>query len=191
MIALKRTTDPTEQPVLLEELKDHLRIDGADDDAYLHSLIYGATARFEDDTHRAVCTQTWTYNLDRFPSGDTLWLYRPPLASVTSVKYTPNGGIAQTFDSDSYIVDTASEPARIVLNDGYSWPSSTLQAANGVEVIYVCGMAREDVPDLWRQAIKFLAAHWYENRESTTDVRTNPVTQTYESIVESIKVHWP
>lgn len=191
MIAMKRTTEPTEQPVLLEELKDHVRVDGADDEAYLHALIYAATAKFENDTHRACCTQTWTLNLDAFPSSGTIRLYRPPLASVTSIKYTPDGGVQATVSSDDYIVDTASEPGRIVLNDGVTWPSATLQSANGVEIIYVAGAAREDVPELWKQAIRFLASLWYWNRESATDTRSNTVPQTYDDITASVGVHWP
>lgn len=191
MIALKRTTAPTEQPVLLEELKDHLRVDGSDDDAYLHSLIYAATEYVEGVVGRSMVTQTWTLGLDSFPVGNTIWLYKPPLVSVTSLKYTNSAGDQTTFSSDNYHVDTLSEPGRIVLKHNVSWPSATLQTANAVEIIYVAGSARNLVPEKLRHAVKFLAAHWYENRETVTDAKLSDAPLAVESLIASEKVHWP
>lgn len=60
---------PTIEPVTLEELKLHLRIDQdfLDEDEYLEQLIKTAREDVEDMTNRAIMTQTWDYFLNGFP----------------------------------------------------------------------------------------------------------------------------
>ena len=63
----------------------------------------------------------------------------------------------------AYSTDTLGEPARVYLKD---IPSATLRRYNAVEIAFTCGYgaAAGNVPEPLRQAIKLLAAHWYENR---------------------------
>jgi uncharacterized phiE125 gp8 family phage protein len=53
------------------------------------------------------------------------------------------------------------------------------QLANGIEIRLRSGFgpAASDVPDELRQAIRSLAAHWYENRKASSEpmVRTVPM----------------
>lgn len=167
-MGLVLVTDPAEEPVSLAEAKSHLRVEVSDDDSYITSLIQVAREMAENILRRALITQTWKLVLDEFPSGDEIELPLPPLQSVSSVKYTPNGSSQQTFDAGNYIVDTASEPGRIVLKSDKSWPGDTLEAAAGVEVTFVCGYgdAGADVPLSIRQAMLLLIGHFYESREA-------------------------
>ena len=79
---------------------------------------------------------------------------------------------------DVYFVDTKSEPGRIVLNSGNSWPSTTLRPANGVCITFIAGYgdAATDVPKKIKQAMLLLIGHYYENREAVLSTGMNAVT---------------
>ena len=166
-MALKLITGPVVEPVSLEEAKLHLRVDLSDDDYLIDSLLRTAREYAEDVSGRAFCSQTWELVADAWP-GDRFVLPRPPLVSVTSIKYTDEDGTEATFSSSYYTVDTDSEPGKVVLKSTASWPSVTLVDINGIRVRYVCGYGATagDVPQRYRHAILLLAGHWYENREA-------------------------
>jgi len=161
--AWERTTAPAGTPVLLEEMKDHMRVDHEDDDALIHALLYAATAYVEDATGRSLVTQTWKLTLDALPTCRCVRLPMPPLASVTSVKYTPAGDSEVTIGSSTYTVWTPAE--QLCLNDGVTWPTATVNAG-GVVIEFIAGAARETVSKLDKIMVKLLCAHWYENRET-------------------------
>ena len=52
-------TAPTEEPVSLAEAKLHLRVDYTNDDVLIGALITAARQHAENDTRRALVTQTW------------------------------------------------------------------------------------------------------------------------------------
>ena len=95
-----------------------------------------------------------------------------PTASVTFettiLKYTNSAGtITEPWGIANYIVDDDSEPGRIVLEYGYSWPSVTLYPSNPIRVRYECGYgdAASDIPGAIIHAMKLLISDMYENRE--------------------------
>lgn len=162
-------TAPTDEPVTVAEAKAHLRVDIDDDDDLIEGLI--ATARQFVEVHvlrRATLTQTWDMYLDAWPESDRVAIPLPPLQSVSWVKYTDDTGTITTLSSSNYLVDTVSEPGRLVLKSGYTWPATTLQAVNGVNIRFVCGWsAAADVPKPIKQAILLMVGDLYENRENT------------------------
>ena len=165
-MALTIVTPPAVEPVTLAEAKLHLRVDLDDDDAYITGLIIAARDYAETVTNRALVTQTWDLVLDGFPSENHIDVPMPRLQSVTHVKYYDTAGTDYTFAAASYIVDTDTEPGRVVLSYGESWPSTTLQPANGVKVRFVAGYGLAvAVPEEIKVAIKLILANMYENRE--------------------------
>ena len=91
----------------------------------------------------------------------------PPLQSVTSITYYDDDGYGTVFASSDYIVDTDSTPGQIVLKNSASWPSFTPLEIGAVRIRFVCGYGLAvAVPEQFRQAIKLLVGHWYENREA-------------------------
>ena len=83
------------------------------------------------------------------------------------IRYYDTDDTEATFSSDSYFVDTKSEPGRVVLNYGESWPTTTLRPANGVCVTFVAGYGDDgsDLPQKVRNAMLLIIGHLYENRE--------------------------
>jgi len=140
-IPLKTTlvTGPSYYPVSLSQAKNHLRVDHTDDDDYIRGLIVSATDDLERILLRRLVTQTWKFYRDKWPAGDNLSLPYGELQSVTHVKYTDSDGTQSTMSAAEYIVDTDSDPGRVVLDYGETWPGDTLYPSNPIEVQYVCG----------------------------------------------------
>jgi uncharacterized phiE125 gp8 family phage protein len=167
-VRYKVTTEPASEPVTLAEACSHLRINTGDDDTYINRLIKSARQYVEDTIlGRSLITQTRDAYLDEFPTDRFIELPGPILQSVTSVKYTDSDGVEATMSAADYLVDTVSEPGRIVLKTDEIWPSFTPEVANAVTIRYVCGYGdtEVDVPEPIRQAILILIGHQYESRE--------------------------
>lgn len=163
---IKITTAPATEPVTATEAKLHCRVDHSTEDDIFTRLIETARVTCEAISGRAFITRTYTAKLDCFPPTKFEVPY-PPLATITSIKYTDENGNQSTYSSANYIVDTNSEPGRVALKSSADWPSVTLQDINGVEIIYTAGYGvAADVPDQYKQAMLLLIGHLYENRES-------------------------
>lgn len=166
---LSITSEPAAEPVTLTEAKAHLRVTGTDDDTILAVYIKAARVRAEMFTRRAFVTQTLRLRLGVFPGERFIELPRPPLASVTSLKYYDSDNVQQTVDAASltegYEVVTDELVGKLVLRDGASWPSPVYARADAIEVIFVAGYgAYTAVPETLRLAVLHLVAHYYENR---------------------------
>lgn len=168
MMKTKLVTAPAIEPVALSDLEDHMRLTAGTEDSYISNLIKSARRIIELHSGRRFINQTWELTLPDFPHIDRITLPYPPLVSVTSVKYYETDDTENTFSSDDYYVDTYAEPGAVALNYGETWPSTTLRPTNGVIVRYVCGYGTgvEDVPEMYKEAIKLLTAEMYEHREA-------------------------
>jgi uncharacterized phiE125 gp8 family phage protein len=171
-MAVKIITGPTIEPVTLAEAKAQCRVeaDQHDEDALIAGYIKGAREWCEKMDWRAYCTQTLEMWLDDWPQGDKFYVQRPPLQSVTYVKYYDLNNAEYTLATTAYIVDTVNQPGRIALRTRQAvWPlpSSSLREINAIVVKYVAGYATQaDVPQRVKQAILLIIGQWNENREA-------------------------
>ena len=169
MSRFTQTVAPTAQPVALQDMKDHLRVDVDTDDALITTQLKAATTWVEEYTGRQLVTATWQLTLDCFPRWDLpIILPRPPALTVTSITYTLSDETTDTVDSGDYVLDNDDDldRHRIVLKDASSWPTDTRDWAS-VRVLYTAGYGDPaDVPDVFKTAIKLVVGSMYENRES-------------------------
>lgn len=185
-------TPPASEPISTATAKAHLRVDASADDALIDALVKAARAHVEEITGRSVLTQTWEYRQAEW--SHEIWLPRAaPLASVTTVKYYDQAGVEQTLDASTYLVDTMSEPGRLVLAPGQSWPA--VQGRDlPITVRYVAGRAAITAADQpLVQAMLLLIAHWYEHRESVvlTNMRTMEVVpHGVDALLAPLRVYW-
>jgi len=135
-MSLTLFTPPADEPVTLEEARIHLRVTYTEQDSVITQLIKTARQWAEEFTGRAFLTQTWDWKLERFP--EFFDVPRPPLQSVTSIKYIDTNGTEQTLAASEYTVDSARDPGRIVPAYGKSWPP-TRGHINDVTVRFVAG----------------------------------------------------
>lgn len=145
---LKQYIPPAAEAMSLTEAKLHLKAGGVVDataaaaytaeDTLLSVAISACRQAAETEQWRALVLQTWDLYLDNWPTGgDSIQLPHPPLRAVGFVRYTDSSGVVRTFTD--YTVDLASEPGRVVLNYGCSWPSVTLAPNNPVQIRFKCG----------------------------------------------------
>lgn len=168
-LALTCTTAPEQEPVSLEDAKEHLRVEGEDEDALIAMKLAAARSELEETIRRAIITQTWRLKLDAFPDGaGDILLPRPPLQSVTSITYVDADGATQTLATSVYEAQADEEPARVTLKYGQNWPAVRDQP-NAVTVTFEAGYgdSPEDVPAPLRAWLLLRMAELYENREPT------------------------
>lgn len=165
MSSLSLITPPSQEPVSLAEVKAQLRLETDADDALLAALIVTARSVAESLTGRALLAQTWRLYLDQPPTQRYLLLPKAPLLSVAQVCSYDEADNLTVFASSAYLVDTASQPGRLVLRGLYSWPQF-LRSANGLEVTYTAGYGSEaaQVPAAIRQGLLAHIAHLYQHR---------------------------
>ncbi len=141
---------------------ENIHNSGAEDDM-IYNLITAARRICEQWQNRAYLTQTWNMYLDRFPP-----VINPPYAPLqtATIKYYDSNGVQQELSDTLYSVYIKQEPGRIIPVFGQVWPA-VRSIPNTVEVVYVAGYGatRASTPESVKGAIKFLVAHWFENRE--------------------------
>ena len=151
IIPVAITTEPSTEPVTLDEIKTHLRgIDHSDHDDLLNGLIQGARQRIEIILGRALPQQTRVAYYENWPAGDVFDLPNP-IQSIVDISYTDVDDTEYTFDN--YTVDAVSEPGRVVLDYENLWPTAILHYAEyPIQIQYTCGY--DTVPEPIRTAIK-------------------------------------
>ena len=186
---LEQTVVPASAVLTASELRDHLRLDSTDQDAYLDTLIEAATRSLEAETARQFINATWVMRLPEF-WGSGIDLPRSPLVSVSSVVYVDTNGVTQTLASSQYDVMIGGDVGRIETAYGVTLPS-TRSTSQAVTVTFVAGYgsAASDVPENVRHAVRFLAAHWYANAEPiAVGTIASPIPETIKRLVSGFTV---
>lgn len=161
-------TPPTDEPVTLAELKDHLSIESNDFDDMIADK--GAEARDEVEVMigRRLISQTWEFYFDRFES--ELIIPWGPAQSIESIKYvaaTATGTEKTTLASSVYEY-TKGAPVKIRALEGQSFPTTKrVYDAVVVRVILGYGDSADDVPRRIKSAIKMRTADDFRDREGS------------------------
>ena len=188
-MGLSLATAPTELPVTMQMAKRHLRVTDGDEDDLIRALIGGATDHAQTVTNRQMVSATYEYTLNAWE--DVIYLPRPPLSSVTTVKYIDTDGVEQTLANTVYDVYTNTEPGFLRLGFNQSWPSIR-STQDAITVAYVAGYGDGvDVPEGLKAAIKLHVGHLFEHRESvdiSTMARVTEVPHAYDAIIWGYKV---
>lgn len=174
MSNLLHLSGPAVEPLTLDEVKLHLRIDGTEEDSLLSACITAARRSCEGYLRRALITQRWQYYLDAWP-GAVVRLPRPPLLAVTAIRIHDAAGMAVTMDPSDYEVDPASTPGRIAARGG-GWPQPG-RRMGGIEITFDAGYGPSwnDVPQDIRQGLLMTVAVLYEGRGSADGDLPRPV----------------
>jgi hypothetical protein len=184
---LRTLKPPAIEPVTVEQLMAHARIDTDADDFLLAGYITAARMWIESYLNRALITQTLSLSaghhqqygpmapiepLLSFPMGwagdlrrKPLELPRCPVQSVTSVsRYDPTVDAFTAIDPSLWRVNTAYDPVSIRIH-----PNGLAGCHEGVQIVFVAGYGDTattiDVPII--QALLLLTTFFYENRGDT------------------------
>jgi uncharacterized phiE125 gp8 family phage protein len=181
--------EPAVEVLAAADVKDQLRVDYTDEDAYITGLIIAARNYAETVMNRQLITATWNVYLDRFPRETVLLLPLGRLQALNSLIYTLVDGTTQTWtpsgsnliDANGAIrahVDNKREPCRLVLPFGSPiWPPDVLLTSNPVAINLTCGYGDtgDKVPASIQHAMKLLIAHWFNNREAVIYGKTTAI----------------
>lgn len=188
--ALTVITGPSEEPVCIDILRRHLRVDYLDDDDLLGMYLTSARMLAEQYLSRALITQTLQWTVGRrmmpvaagpnpyvplfFPGGNAfglpnmdrvpLELPRSPAQSVSTVQISGPDGALQTLDASSYVLDSLLQPANLrLLPDAINGP------INFISITYIAGYGDnpQSIPMPIIHAVMMMAAYLYENRGDT------------------------
>lgn len=174
-------TAPQAEPFTIAEVRGWAKVDQALDDARLVQMIRRAREAGEIHTGRSWFTQTLVLKLDAWPAaGLELELARPPVQSISSVKYYDVDGVQQTLSAALWFARTGEDDGAVVLKPGNVWPDLDPGRPNAIEVEYVAGFgdAVDAVPGPYIEGTSLLIVHLYENR-SQEQSGTNMVPLVY------------
>lgn len=164
MAGLQVYAAPAEEPITTAEVMAFIRSDTTEESA-LTMFIKSARMAAETRTRRAIITQTLDLYLDQFPCADIV-LPRPKVQSVSVITYVDSNGDTQTLSTSNYSLDTVSEPGRVALAYGYSWPTARTQN-NSIKVRYVTGYGlATSVPDGIKHWMLMRIKQLYDHRDS-------------------------
>jgi len=165
----KVITAPTSEPITLAECKTQLRVESSftDDDTWINDTIPVVREQVEGLINRALMNQTLELALPEFK--DVIELPKPPLSSLTSVKYYDDDNALQTLASSEYIVNDYDEPTTINKLSTINYPS-TFDRPDAVLVRYQAGYPdAASVPAMVKQAMLMIMTDLYDNRSSITN----------------------
>lgn len=171
--SLQLVTAPADQPVDFARAKRQLRLedDFIIDDELISHYIKSIVEEMESVYGYAFCTQTWKVFFNRFPYNSTyegfsaVELPKPPLQTVTHVKYYDDAGVQQTLATTEYVVDAVGIPGKIVPAYGKYWPRTRSELPNAIEIQFVCGYgAAAAVPARIQHELLIRLTEAYEHR---------------------------
>ena len=187
MAGLTVTTAATTEALSETQIRDYLRVDLDTELGTLQLLRKAAREYCEEYTGRKLLSQTLTLAIDATNDiYDPLWegtrigpylnfhkdyiaLPTAPVRSVSSVKTYDDNDTATTMAASRYYVDTAREPARVVLRTGETWPHA-LRVANAIEIEFVAGYATPaDIPHAIKVGMLQHIAYLYDQRGDMKD----------------------
>jgi len=185
-------TPPAYTAVLLDEVKDHLRIDGSDEDAALGALSVSACTLVESWLDLALVDRTVAIYLDAWPKSapkgnDPWWdgvadgaitlltteayhtaLPLKPVRSISTIEITASDDTSSVWGADNYYLKPGISPV-LARKYGKVWPNPGVPV-DGIKITATAGFGPDwnSVPAGIRQALLMLIAHQYYNRGDET-----------------------
>lgn len=148
-------------PLTLTEAKLHCKVDVADDDELIESLITAVAQLCETEMAAPLLEKDYQLLLSEFPDEISL---HARTSAVASVKYYDSSNVLQTLSVDDYYASLTGIVATIEPVD--SWPD-TYPRPDAVEVLFTAGWEDADsIPKAVKQWMLLRIKHFYDNRES-------------------------
>ncbi len=156
-------TPPAAEPVDLDRMKAHCRVEGTDEDDLIPVYIAAARAAVEAYTRRRLVTQQLKLLCPGF--GGCIELPCAPVQTVDRITYLDADGDEQELDEALWRLVRSGGPVRIVPADGATWPI-TSGGVDAVGVEFTAGYGNASaVPADLVIAVLLIAGQFYENRE--------------------------
>ena len=109
-MAILLTTPPTAEPIVLADVKAHLRLAITDDDTYITSLITAARRAIESRYGLCLMRQSWALFADAWPDSRIFNIPLWPVQSVDGLTSYADDDTPTVIDPTSYFLDVALRP---------------------------------------------------------------------------------
>jgi uncharacterized phiE125 gp8 family phage protein len=172
---LETRTDPSEEPVSLAEMKEHLRVDYATDDDLITAQIQAAREWIEERYNLSLGIRNYVAHLPLLPA--RIEFPYQPLIALDTIQYWDTNSpstLTTLFDATSS-PEVENRHYWVKESAGFAWfktgqsiPSVACRP-DAVEVSFRCGKTATPAPIV--AAIKLLVGGMYENRESTSKLQ--------------------
>ena len=180
---------PESEPITTDQASEHVRLDSADDVAYLGALIAVAREYADSITGKVSSESGWLVVAESWDSlgGDTFPLYRSPLVSIESISYYPPDSATLTvMDSAAYRAITTTEPGMVQIIGDLPPVDSRPDA---IQIAFTAGYPEPELaPPILRHAIKMLVAHYYENRLQVAFAGSSEIPFGVSNLLENQKI---
>jgi len=188
-------TAPAIEPITLAQAKEHLRVDGSDEDSLIGLCITAARDRIENECRRAFIRQKWiAYITGDFAEGVTVELPRARLMAAETflLEYRNDAGTWTAWANTAQ--QPAREPALLWLT---SYPSNIDTPRSPHDAVWRAsywagyGSLATDVPGPLRHAILLLTAHLFERREMViSGTIISEIPKSLDWLIDSFRVPW-
>lgn len=188
--AIRRTVAPAALPITRDQVKAHCNLDGADWDAYLDGLIEAAVGHVDGQgvLGRAMVTQTWAQWVSQSPGWVRLTM--GPFISLVSVEYYNSAGDLLTADLADFETRLSGDDVICKPKTGRQWPTSDARS-DAIKISYTAGFGgAADVPANIRHALLMIVAHWFENREATSEKAKAEMPLAVDALLGAERVKW-
>jgi uncharacterized phiE125 gp8 family phage protein len=156
-MALVRITKPSPLAVSIEDVRDHLLMNGESDeslDKKIQTALNAAIDFVADKASLAVAVATYELRLPCWPYGRVIELPIAPVREVESVEYTDAQGVEQTIAPTGYTVEITQRSARIIFHNDLSLPSLGDDLLDRVIITFSAGFdehqTESDDREIWR-----------------------------------------
>lgn len=182
---LTLVTGPSVLPVVLADMKEHLRVTHSAEDDLIGAYMAAASESIENETGLSLGSQVWEQSFQN-PTRD-LWLLKTPVQSLTSIKYYDGDNVEQTADLSDFDLFNMGDWF-VVRSD--EWPA-TYDRPDAITIRFSCGYASaDDMPKTIGQAMKFIVGHWYENRSETSELKLNEIPRAAAHLLSLTRLGW-
>ena len=138
MNKLTTVTAPTAEVLTLPETKNYLGQEDDSDDAYIRTLIESTRIDWERYGRQYVLA-TYDYKISHFAA--RIEIPKPPLVSITSIKYIDSASVEQTISSAVYDVVIDKDPGFLRVAYDQTWPSDLRGHPDDITIRFVAGFS--------------------------------------------------
>jgi len=188
-------TQPTLEPITLAQAKEHLRVDGTDEDALIGLCITAARQRIEEECRRAFLKQKWVaYITGDIGTCAPVELPRARLmdAETFLLEYRNSAGVWTAWTD--YMKQAVREPALLWITEQPADPDDIRSPQDAIwRATFWAGYSATatDVPGPLRHAILLLTAHLFERREMVISGATvTEIPKSLDWLINSFRVPW-
>lgn len=176
----KVTIPPAYLPLDLDFVKNYLKVDGTEDDAFITFLINATAEYVQKYTGRTLInTQYQTYR-NGFENGYNIYTYsrvgygdccgielkRSPFVSLDSFTYKNKSNVETVVDPSLYYVTDKADYSSILLLPNKQYPTDVLCIQQSVKILFTAGYGTDqtDIPADLQEAMLQIIADMYTNR---------------------------